>query len=312
MALPQWHGFIDPVIRIMADGQIRRNAGIRAAVAERERLSEEDMAEIMSSGEARWANRINWAVFDSMKAGLLIREARGQYRISDEGLARAAGSARLTHETLMGYEPYRAYQNISRRPKAATTSALPGSAEDASAVVVESDPSEALEQSAAQLNQVVIDEIYRNLLELSPDAFEHLIPPVVRALGYGTDREDNLKPTQRSGDKGVDGIVWQDALGFDRVYLQAKRYSEGNNVGAPEVQAFSGALGQFRATKGIFITTSSFTSGARAVARDTAHYTLILIDGQRLATLMFEYGVGVQVDRTVVVKKVDQDFFDKF
>ena len=312
MALPQWHGFIDPVIRVMADGQIRRNAEIRTAVAEREQLSAEDMAEVMSSGEARWANRINWAVFDSMKAGLLVRQARGQYRISDEGLRRAGESTRLTHQSLREYEPYRAYQEISRRPKAASAAQVPGIDEDGAAAVVESDPSEALEQSAAQLNQVVIDEIYRNLLELSPDAFEHLIPFVVRALGYGTDREDNLKPTQRSGDKGVDGIVWQDALGFDRVYLQAKRYSEGNNVGAPEVQAFSGALGQFRATKGIFITTSSFTSGARAVARDTAHYTLILIDGQRLATLMFEYGVGVQVDRTVVVKKVDQDFFDKF
>ncbi|MDK1361351.1 restriction endonuclease [Arthrobacter sp. zg-Y1219] len=312
MALPQWHGFIDPVIRIMADGQIRRNAEIRTAVAEREQLSAEDMAEVMSSGEARWANRINWAVFDSMKAGLLVRQARGQYRISDEGLRRAGENARLTHETLREYEPYRAYQEISRRPKAASAVPVRGIDGDGAAVVVDSDPSESLEQSAAQLNQVVIEEIYRNLLELSPDAFEHLIPFVVRALGYGTDREDNLKPTQRSGDKGVDGIVWQDALGFDRVYLQAKRYSEGNNVGAPEVQAFSGALGQFRATKGIFITTSSFTSGARAVARDTAHYTLILIDGQRLATLMFEYGVGVQVDRTVVVKKVDQDFFDKF
>lgn len=311
MALPQWHGFIDPVIRIMGDGQIRRNAEIRLAVAEREHLSAEDMAEVMSSGEARWANRINWAVFDSMKAGLLVRQARGQYRISDEGLRRAGDNARLTHQTLREYEPYRAYQEISRRPKAASVVQVPG-IDEGGAAAADSDPSEALEQSAAQLNQVVIDEIYRNLLELSPDAFEHLIPFVVRALGYGTDREDNLKPTQRSGDKGVDGIVWQDALGFDRVYLQAKRYSEGNNVGAPEVQAFSGALGQFRATKGIFITTSSFTSGARAVARDTAHYTLILIDGQRLATLMFEYGVGVQVDRTVVVKKVDQDFFDKF
>lgn len=311
MTLPQWHGFVDPVLRIMTDGQIRRNAEIRTAVAERTRLTEEDMAEIMSSGEARWANRINWAVFDSMKAGLLVREARGQYKISDEGLRRVSSTAEITYQTLMEYESYRAYQNTSKSPQ---KTVLPGvkPATAVSGVEVDADPSEALEQSADQLNRVVIDEIYRNLLELSPDAFERLIPFVVRALGYGTDREDNLKPTQRSGDKGIDGIVWQDALGFDRVYLQAKRYSEGNNVGAPEVQAFSGALGQFRATKGIFITTSTFTTGARAVARDTAHYTLILIDGQRLASLMFEYGVGVQVDRTVVVKKLDQDFFDSF
>ncbi|MFE5836687.1 restriction endonuclease [Arthrobacter sp. NPDC056493] len=311
MTLPQWHGFIDPVLRIMSDGQVRRNAEIRTAVAERTRLSEEDMAEVMSSGEARWSNRINWAVFDSMKAGLLVREARGQYKISDEGLRRVSSTAEITYQTLLEYESYRAYQNTSKTPK---KTALPGEepVTVVSKVAVDADPSEALEQSADQLNRVVIDEIYRNLLELSPDAFERLIPFVVRALGYGTDREDNLKPTQRSGDKGIDGIVWQDALGFDRVYLQAKRYSEGNNVGAPEVQAFSGALGQFRATKGIFITTSTFTTGARAVATDTAHYTLILIDGQRLASLMFEYGVGVQVDRTVVVKKLDQDFFDSF
>lgn len=311
MTLPQWHGFVDPVLRIMSDGQIRRNAEIRTAVAERIRLTEEDMAEVMSSGEARWANRINWAVFDSMKAGLLVREARGQYKISDEGLRRVSSTAEITYQTLLEYESYRAYQNTSKTPK---NTVLPGvqAVTMVSEVAVDADPSEALEQSADQLNRVVIDEIYRNLLELSPDAFERLIPFVVRALGYGTDREDNLKPTQRSGDKGIDGIVWQDALGFDRVYLQAKRYAEGNNVGAPEVQAFSGALGQFRATKGIFITTSTFTTGARAVARDTAHYTLILIDGQRLASLMFEYGVGVQVDRTVVVKKLDQDFFDSF
>lgn len=311
MTLPQWHGFIDPVLRVMSDGQIRRNAEIRTAVAERTNLSEEDMAEVMSSGEARWSNRVYWAVFDSMKAGLLLRQARGQYKISDEGIRRVSGPAEITYQTLMAYEPYRAYQTISRQPKKpALLGTLPLT--EVSDVVVIPDPSEALEQSAAQLNRVVIEEIYRNLLELSPDAFERLIPFVVRALGYGTDREDNLKPTQRSGDKGIDGIVWQDSLGFDRVYLQAKRYAEGNNVGAPEVQAFSGALGQFRATKGIFITTSTFTTGARAVAKDTAHYTLILIDGQRLSSLMFEYGVGVQVDRTVVVKKLDQDFFDSF
>ncbi|SKB88477.1 restriction system protein [Arthrobacter sp. 49Tsu3.1M3] len=311
MTLPQWHGFVDPVLRIMSDGEIRRNAEIRNAVAERTHLSEEDMGEIMSSGEARWANRINWAVFDSMKAGLLVREARGQYKISGEGLRRASNGSPITYQTLTEYESYRQYQAKSSAPKTVSAAALQTIRPELTAGA-DSDPSEALEQSASQLNQVVIDEIYRNLMELSPDAFERLIPFVVKALGYGTDREDNLKPTQRSGDKGIDGIVWQDALGFDRVYLQAKRYSEGNNVGAPEVQAFSGALGQFRATKGIFITTSTFTTGARAVARDTAHYTLILIDGQRLASLMFEYGVGVQVDRTVVVKKLDQDFFDSF
>lgn len=311
MALPQWHGFVDAVLRIMSDGLIRRNVEIRTAVADRTKLSDEDMAETMSSGEARWANRINWAVFDSMKAGLLVREARGQYRISDEGRRRASEPDDITYQTLMEYDSYRAYQSSSKQPKVAANS-LPDSPESTSVANIDADPSEALELSAGQLNQVVIDEVYRNLLELSPDAFERLIPYVVKALGYGTDREDNLKPTQRSGDKGIDGIVWQDALGFDRVYLQAKRYSEGNNVGGPEVQAFSGALGQFRATKGIFITTSTFTPAARAVARDTAHYTLILIDGQRLASLMFEYGVGVQVDKTVIVKKLDQDFFDGF
>ncbi len=311
MTLPQWHGFVDPVLRVMSDGQIRRNAEIRTAVAGRTRLTDEDMAEVMSSGEARWSNRIYWAVFDSMKAGLLVREARGQYKISDEGLRRVSSTAEITYQTLMEYESYRNYNKKSSAPKVGLVAGS-GVAVPTASAIADSDPSESLEASADQLNQVVIEEIYRNLLELSPDAFERLIPFVVRALGYGTDREDNLKPTQRSGDKGIDGIVWQDALGFDRVYLQAKRYSEGNNVGAPEVQAFSGALGQFRATKGIFITTSTFTTGARAVARDTAHYTLILIDGPRLASLMFEYGVGVQVDRTVVVKKLDQDFFDSF
>ncbi|WP_218713020.1 restriction endonuclease [Arthrobacter sp. BF1] len=311
MVLPQWHGFVDSVLRLMVDGQIRRNVEIRNLVAERTELSEEDRAETMSSGEARWANRINWAIFDSFKAGLLLREARGQYKISDEGRRRASESGEITYQTLMEYDSYVEYQGTSKQPKTGSSLTV-GATEPGQTTTAAADPSEALEQSAAQLNRVVIDEIYGSLMQLSPDGFERLIPHVVKALGYGTDREDNLKPTQRSGDKGIDGIVWQDALGFDRVYLQAKRYSEGNNVGGPEVQAFSGALGQFRATKGIFITTSTFTPAARAVARETAHYTLILIDGQRLASLMFEYGVGVQIDKTVIVKKLDQDFFDGF
>lgn len=267
MTLPQCHGFIDPVLQVMSDGQIRRNAEIRVAVSDHTNLSDEDMAEVMSSGEARWVNRINWAVFDSMKAGLLVREARGQYRISDEGLHRLSSGVTVTYQTMMEYDSYREYQKKSSLPKTLLTASVNGTEAQIPAVA-DTDPSEVLEQSANQLNQVVIDEIYRNLLELTPDAFERLIPYVVKALGYGTDREDNLTPTQRSGDKGIDGIVWQDALGFDRVYLQAKRYSEGNNVGAPEVQAFSGALGQFRAAKGFFITTTTFTTGARAVARD--------------------------------------------
>lgn len=227
MTLPQWHGFVDPVLRIMSDGQVRRNAEIRNAVAERTHLSEADMAEVMSSGEARWSNRINWAVFDSMKAGLLVRENRGQYKISEEGLRRVSVESAISYQTLMEYESYREYNKKSSRPKIPLSPGIERAQSELPAVAG-TDPSEALEQLASQLNQVVIDEIYRNLMELAPDAFERLIPFVVKALGYGTDREDNLKPTQRSGDKGIDGIVWQDALGFDRVYLQAKRYSEGN------------------------------------------------------------------------------------
>jgi len=311
MVLPQWSGFLDPALQVMLDGQVRRNLEIRAAVADRTGLTDEDRAETMPSGEAKWISRINWAVYDLMRAGLLIREGRGQYRISNEGRRRASEPGEMTYATLKEYESYRAYLQPTKNPTTPPELPLDASEPD-SAMTAIHDPSETLEQSAEQLNRVVVDEIYSNLFELSPDAFERLIPHVVKALGYGTDREDNLKPTQHSGDKGIDGIVWQDALGFDRVYLQAKRYSEGNNVGGPEVQAFSGALGQFRATKGIFITTSTFTPAARAVARDTAHNTLILIDGQRLASLMFEYGVGVQIDKTVIVKKLDQDFFDGF
>ena len=167
-------------------------------------------------------------------------------------------------------------------------------------------PTDILDRASQQLNQSLANDIYQQLLLLEPATFERLIRQFIVQLGYGVNKMDGLAAKLHSADKGIDGIVWQDALGLDRVYLQAKRYSEDNKVEVQKSEDSSGALDQHRATKGIFITTSSFTPDALQVPREVVNKTLLLIDGLRLAELMVQYDVGVQVERNIAVKKVDR------
>lgn len=308
MALPQWYEFILPILDVLKDGEVRTIKEIRTGVMNRVPMTEEELAELIPSGQERWYNRMNWALSHSYNAGILLRPARATYKTTDEGKRLLELGQPVTPKTL---ELYPKYQQFLRRTKQKPeASALPASETVTDEVISSETPTDVLDRASQQLDLSLANDIYQQLQSLEPATFERLIRLFIVQLGYGVNKMDGLSARLHSADKGIDGIVWQDALGLDRVYLQAKRYSEDNKVTGPEVRGFSGALDQHRASKGIFITTSSFTPDALQVPREVVSKTLLLIDGLRLSQLMVQYGVGVQVERTIAVKKIDQDFFE--
>ena len=308
MTLPQWHEFILPILNVLEDGNARTIKQIRDGVLSRVPMTEEELAELIPSGQERWYNRMNWALSHSFNAGILLRPARATYQTTDEGKRLVELGQPVTPKNLERYPKYQQFLGRTIRKSEASGPTI--SIADTEDAISSETPTDILDRASQQLNQSLANDIYQQLLILEPATFERLIRQFIVQLGYGVNKMDGLAAKLHSADKGIDGIVWQDALGLDRVYLQAKRYAEDNKVRGPEVRGFSGALDQHRATKGIFITTSSFTPDALQVPREVVNKTLLLIDGLRLAELMVQYDVGVQVERNIAVKKVDQDFFE--
>ncbi len=169
-------------------------------------------------------------------------------------------------------------------------------------------PDELLRSTVKQIETALKKELLDRILAAPPVFFESLIVALLLAMGYGGSREEAGKIVGRSGDGGIDGVIDQDALGLDRVYVQAKRYVAENAVSEPEIRAFSGSLGAAKANKGVFVTTSYFTQPAQNFA-ERHPFKIVLIDGERLAALMIRHNVGVRIDETLYLKKMDEDFF---
>lgn len=245
---------------------------------------------------------MGWALSHLSKAGWVDRPARGYYAINDAGR-----SGILQFPEGFDYAQAREFfapfwPNTPRRSADET-------ADDAVAAAVEIlDPVEQIEDGINRIEQQVGEELLARLRESHPDFFEQAVVDLLLAMGYGG-AEQRGKRIGGPNDEGVDGIIDQDALGLDRIYVQAKRYKEGNNISRETIQAFVGALHGFGATRGVFLTTSAFTLGAIEYAR-TVQSRVILIDGQRLVALMIKYRVGVQVRRTYASVEIDGDFFD--
>jgi restriction system protein len=180
--------------------------------------------------------------------------------------------------------------------------------EDASfCLAAKHSPEERIDSAISELNDSLSEELLGIVLNSPPEFFERLVLDVLHAMGYGVSRAD-LDPTGGSGDGGIDGIITLDKLGLEKIYVQAKRWSTGT-VSRPDIQGFFGALAGKRATKGVFITTSAFSAGARDYAAQVSD-SLVLVDGQQLTELMMEYGVGVTIQRTVKIGRVDSDYFE--
>lgn len=314
--LPKFYEFIPSILDYLSDRTPRTNQEIYSAVAERYPLSAEQLRPNLPNGKRPvYVDRISWGLTYLKMFGAVDSPRRGQQVISDEGLklvesypngipadvvAHIVRSARSTRERSQSDS---SEQEPQETPKTVAVTTAPIEVSD-------STPQELIDESITQIESALTHDILERVRAMSPTAFEHLVVDVLLAMGYGGPAGRGTV-TPASNDGGVDGIIDQDALGLSKIYVQAKRYAKDNVVSRPDLQNFVGAM-HGKATQGVFITSSSFTSGARGYAEDLGGgVSLVLIDGERLARLMVKYGVGVQVARTYTIMKLDEDFFDE-
>jgi restriction system protein len=279
---------------------------MRERIARELGLSDSDLAEMLPSGRVTtFANRVSWANVYLQRAGLLEKVARGVYRISEDGRGVLGEAPKRIDMRFL--ERYPAYVEWQRRSAA-------GAAPDANVPRALSPadngatPEEQIERSHTALVAALEADLLDRVREKPPEFFERLIVDLLVRMGYGGGRAEMGKAVGRTGDSGIDGIIKEDALGLDAVYVQAKRYAADISVGRPEVQGFAGSLDGVRATKGNFFTTSTFSLGAPDFVAQIAK-RIVLVDGAELARLMVEHNVAVRTRQTFEIKTIDEDYF---
>jgi restriction system protein len=304
MSVPAFKSMMLPLLEEAGVAGELTSTQARQAVVRRFSLTEADQAETLKSGQLIYANRTSWALTYLHKASLVDSPSRGTYRITQAGRDLLAGSpAGIDWDTLRRYPGFVEWQEASHRSRH-------GEGAMVSDDIDEGSPEEAMATAAARMESALEDEVLQAVVQQDPWFFERLVVRLLEAMGYGESIDGPGMPTRKSGDEGIDGIVKQDRLGFDSVYMQAKRRDVDSVVGRPDVQKFVGALSGKGARKGLYITTAGFSAEAREYAANQSAATLVLVDGHALARLMIEYGVGVSTKATYEVKAIDSDFFD--
>lgn len=302
MPIPTYEALMKPLLEAVADGQIHSIKDITESLANKFQLTPEERSQMLPSGtQPLFSNRVGWARTYLKKAGLLTSPSRGSIQITERGKSFLKESpAQINNEFLMRFDEFRAFIEESRVSRGLREELI--SEPESSAKT----PEEALATAYAELRASLISDILDRVKKLTPRAFERLVVDVLVKIGYGSANEETARVIGRSGDEGIDGIIQQDPLGLDMIYIQAKQWT--GPVSRPEVQKFVGALQGQRVRKGVFITSSKFTKEAIEFIRN-AGANIILIDGKRLAELMFTYGVGVSTARNYEVKRLDSDYF---
>ena len=299
--VPDFQSLMRPLLAVLEDGSEQRSEAIRTSLADRFQLTPADRQEMLPSGRVTvMANRVAWALSHLYQAGLIERPERGIYRIAARG--RDVGEqnpSRVDLRVLAQFDEYRRFR--------ARTRTTPGSAEATPVSPVDQrTPREQLEAAYGELRSSLAEELLDSVLAQPPAFFETLVLDVLQAMGYGGSRVNSVETLGRSGDEGVDGVIREDPLGLDLIYVQAKRWT--NVVGRPEIQRFVGALQGQHASKGVFITTSAFSAEAAQFAATVSPRT-VLIDGGELADLMIQHDVGVTVSDVYRLGRVDLDYF---
>lgn len=299
--IPDYQTLMRPVLEAASNGEIHIQ-DITAKLASQFKLTEEEQTQLLPSGrQTTFANRVHWARTYLKQAGLVQATKRGYIAITERGKqALSEQKAPINNSYLKQFSEFQAFQSRG------------GSADD-QAGVVEADttttPDEILRASHKRLTDALSAEILDKVRKASPAFFEYLIVELLVAMGYGGTAENAGQALGKSGDDGIDGVINQDPLGVDQIYVQAKRYSEGNNVSANAIRDFFGALNLKKAQKGLFFTTADFTPSAMQTAKDLG-MRIVLINGQQLAKLMIRYNVGCRDEDIIHIKRLDEDFFE--
>jgi restriction system protein len=307
MPVPTYDQFIEPLLRYLAanpDGVVIADA--YEALANKMNLTHEDRAEMLPSGtQPVFKNRIGWAHDRLKRVGLSGSPRRKFWKLTPEGQAFASKNKTISEDEL------ERITNVARTSRLRPKNEVPAETPSGPALLAptsdKASPEERIDAAITELRDSVARDLLENIGHAPPEFFEQLVLDLLHAMGYGTSRSD-LQRVGGSGDGGIDGIISLDRLGLEKVYVQAKKWKASNSVGSPEIQGFMGALQLQGASKGVFITTSVFTKDARQ-ASAKARGSIVLIDGEQLAALMIEHGVGV-AHKTMRVPKVDADYFD--
>ena len=303
MAIPKFQDFLYPFLLQLKDKDVSTRE-MKEILTRHFRLSDEDcMLKTKGGSLYQLDDRIGWARQWLRRALFIEIPQKGIYRITRRGREYLDTHTDLRQTDLMEYPEYAEYAGSPQEKKSEKK-------EDAEPATEELTPTEQLEAAMKKIDDDLAADILQKAREMSPAKFEQLVLDLLLAMGYGGSNKDLAKVTPISHDNGVDGIIPEDALGLDKIYIQAKRYKEGAPVHKPEIQQFIGALSEQKASKGVFVTTSTFTQGAReSVSKATSK--IVLIDGIALAKYMIDFNVGVSTRKTYEVKRIDTDYFEE-
>ena len=302
MSIPDFETVMLPVMKLSYDKNEHTVMETIEELSKQFKLTEAEKSELLPSGtQYRFDNRVHWAITYLSKAGLVERTGRGVYKITESGInAVNEKPEKIDKEYLSKYEGYKEF----RKRK---TTAVPGGPE-IDEIETTQTPDEAIESAYQRLRINLAQEILEKVRKVDPKFFETLVVDLLLAMGYGGSRSDAGQTVGKTGDGGIDGVINQDKLGLDVVYIQAKRW-DGHNVGGQDLRAFVGALSGRKANKGVFITTAAFTPEAKSYVNNVQQ-KIVLIDGDQLAQFMIDHGIGVTTSRTYDVKRIDNDYFE--
>ena len=295
MAIPKYNELYGPFLKAIADGEVHDVKEIRTVIKELLNLSDDELTERLPSGKQTIIdNRIGWARTYLKKAGLVDTPMRAHYVLTAAGKVALPDADIIDNDYLTRYESFRSFTNSEE--------VVASDSQDAT----NKSPEEILEDAFAELNVSLADDLMTEVMKLTPTDFEHLVVKLLLSMGYGNGIDGAGFMTQASNDGGIDGVIKEDQLGFSAIYIQAKQWAPDRSVDRPEIQKFVGALHEQNAQKGLFITTASFSSGAKKSAESAG---VVLVDGKQLMKLMIKYNLGVSVEHVYEVKRIDTDFF---
>ena len=305
MAIPKYEDYLLPILKVLADGQAHSMQEISATVAREAGLTEEEQNERLPSGQKMHYNNVSWARTYLKEAGLIGSPRRAYIIITAAGKELLQTNPNtLTKKDLLKYPSFVAFikKSTGQRKKKDKT-------EEDTTLADDAPPTEKLYAAYQELRAALKSELLETIMQCSPFFFEKLVVELLINLGYGGSRQEAGKAFAKSSDEGVDGVIKEDKLGLDLIYVQAKRWQTNNHVGEPQIRDFAGALQGKKTKKGVFITTSSFTKGAKQFAKNIGS-KIILIDGDQLSDYMIDSNTGVATKEMYALKEIDRDYFE--
>lgn len=297
MSIPDFQSLMLPVLKASAAGEVKISDVVTKLGIELG-MSEAELSELLPSGkQTTFANRVNWAKSYLGKAGLITLTKRAHFEVSERGMnVLASPPTAINVKFLEAFPEFKKFKEGNGQ--------TPLTPQPESVSLRDLTPDEIIRSAYGELHQSLASDLLAKILAAPPDFFERLVVQLLVAMGYGGSAVEAGRALGKSGDGGVDGVIDQDALGLDRIYVQAKRYADAK-VSSGEIRDFFGSLDRFKATKGLFVTTSSFSPSAKETA-ELLSKRIVLIDGPQLTRLMIRYDIGCRVEEVIQIKKVDE------